>query len=144
MRHSLASIIDQEHKEMGRLKRFPAFGNSEAPPTSPNLNSPSSQIAGSTDKTHEVHKQVDELRTIMESNLDKTIQRGADLDTLEAQSRNLQDSSAQFSKNAGQVEQNLKWKKMRTAIIVSLVLLVVIAVVVGVGVIMAKKKKKNK
>jgi vesicle-associated membrane protein 4 len=138
---------------MGRFKPFQGLGGKRRSSvgmgdTKPDENTAESEalegLQESRDKTAQVQEQVDEVKSIMQQNVDKAIQRGETLEELEAQTSRLQESAGQFNKNAAQVKENLRWKKMRRAIIISVVVLVILAVLCAVAVIMMKKKKGKK
>lgn len=98
-------------------------------------------LQASRDKTAQVDQQVQEVTAIMQNNVRAVQERGENLENLEDKTARLQESSAQFSKNATKVKENLKWKQMRRAIIIAVVVIVILAVAGGVAAVMLKKKK---
>ena len=94
-------------------------------------------------KTEHVDAQVQEVTMVMQGNVQKVQERGEKLEDLEGKTARLEESSQQFSKNAKKVKENLKWKQMRRAIIISVVVIVILAVVAGIAAFMIKKNKKR-
>ncbi len=144
---------------MGRYKAFGGLGgkrkasvDQQAKEPEPDLAQPESETAQqlhqdletSQNKTEQVNTQVAEVTEIMQTNVDKTLERGEHLQDMESQVGRLQESSKQFKENAEDVKNKLRMKQMRRAIIISVVVIVIILVLVAVGVVMLKKKKTKK
>lgn len=115
--------------------------NDDGKPTDASTQAAMEELQKSRDKTSQVQEQVDEVTRVMENNVNKTLERGEQLEDLEAKTARLDVEAQQFNKNAAQVEKNLKWKQMRRAIIICVVVIVVLAVAGGIAAIMMKKKK---
>ncbi len=82
-------------------------------------------------QTKVVQKQVDEVVGIMQDNIQKVMQRGEQLDTLQDRTENLQQSSQQFRKGANRVRKQMWWKNMKMNLIIGGVLLLVILIIIG-------------
>ena len=67
----------------------------------------SSTPAAADSKTAQVQGEVDEVVGIMHDNINKVMQRGEQLETLQDKSANLQDSSQQFKRGASRVRKQM-------------------------------------
>ncbi|KAL3899438.1 MAG: hypothetical protein SGCHY_002051 [Lobulomycetales sp.] len=100
----------------------------------------SSSNAAANSKTAQVQGEVDEVVGIMHENINKVMQRGEQLDTLQNKTDNLQNSSAQFKRGASRVRKQMWWKNMKLNMIIGAVVLTIIIVIV-VSVTSSSKKK---
>ncbi|KAI8810248.1 synaptobrevin, partial [Cladochytrium replicatum] len=82
-------------------------------------------------KTVQVQRQVDEVVGIMQDNINKVMQRGEQLDTLQNKTEDLQNSSMQFRRGASRVRKQMWWKDMKMKLILGGVIAVIILVVIG-------------
>lgn len=81
------------------------------------------------EKTVQVQKQVDEVKGIMEKNVADAMNRGEQLNDLEAKTLALEEGSKSFAKNTKQVNSNLWWKNMKyTAIIVGIIVAIILVI----------------
>lgn len=81
-------------------------------------------------KSVKVQKQVDEVQGIMEKNVADAMNRGEQLNDLEAKTLALEEGSKSFAKNTKQVNSNLWWKNMKyTAIIIGIIVAVILIIV---------------
>jgi vesicle-associated membrane protein 4 len=94
---------------------------------------------GSIEKTQAVQKQVEDVTKIVSKDVDDMMERGEALDKLQEKSVQLQEGSKQFSKNAAEVKRRLRWKNMRMAIILTVIIFLIIAAVIAWAVISYKK-----
>ena len=85
----------------------------------------------STTNAKEVQGQVDEVVHIMNDNIQKVMQRGEHLDTLQDRTDNLQQSSMQFRRGANRVRKQMWWKNMKMNLIIGGVVLLIILIIVG-------------
>ncbi|KAJ3094279.1 hypothetical protein HDU96_001749 [Phlyctochytrium bullatum] len=90
----------------------------------------------SSSRTQQVQSQVDEVVGIMQENVNKVMQRGEHLDTLQNKTEDLQNSSQQFRKGASAVRKQMWWKdfKMKLilgGIIVAILIIIIVSIVVG-------------
>jgi vesicle-associated membrane protein 4 len=158
--HTDALYIPLRHTDMGRwsmkkkqqpspddatLKGNPEMAEGAAPPgTEPAPLYEGPRVAeGSLDKTQKRQQEVDEVKGIMEQNVNTMLERGENLQDLTTQTETLQNSSQQFSKNAAAVKKKLWWKNVKMGIIVAAILLVIVIAIVAWAVI-SNKKKGNK
>ncbi|KAJ3021562.1 hypothetical protein HKX48_008229 [Thoreauomyces humboldtii] len=88
-----------------------------------------------TTKTSQVQNQVDEVVGIMQENVNKVIQRGEHLETLNSKTDDLQNSSLQFKRGANRVRKQMWWKDMKLKLIlggvIGLIVIIIIATVVS-------------
>lgn len=89
-----------------------------------------SQVATSRDKAHEVKQEVDEVVDIMSQNIKKVVERGENLEDLEAKTDALQQSSKTFKTSANKVKRKMWWKNMKFTIILSIILIAIITLIV--------------
>ncbi|KAJ3128380.1 SNAP receptor, synaptobrevin [Nowakowskiella sp. JEL0407] len=86
-------------------------------------------------KTQQVQKQVDEVVGIMQDNIQKVMQRGEQLDSIQNKTDDLQNSSQQFRRGASRVRKQMWWKDMKMKLIlggiIGVILLVIIFSIVG-------------
>ncbi|KAI8813387.1 synaptobrevin-domain-containing protein [Cladochytrium replicatum] len=64
-------------------------------------------------------------------NINKVMQRGEQLDTLQNKTEDLQNSSMQFRRGASRVRKQMWWKDMKMKLILGGVIAVIILVVIG-------------
>jgi len=81
-----------------------------------------------TDKLHEVNLKVEEVRTVMQSNLQKTLERGEKLDIMVEKSEQLEKDSKSFEDESAKVKRMMRCRSYRTIICVS------VGISVGVGI----------
>ncbi|KAI8844218.1 synaptobrevin [Chytridium lagenaria] len=72
----------------------------------------------------------------MNENINKVMQRGEHLDTLQNKTEDLQSSSQQFRKGASAVRKQMWWKDLKMklilgGIIVAILIIIIVSVVVG-------------
>ena len=81
-------------------------------------------------KTAKVQKEVDEVKIIMEKNVNDAMARGERLDALEEKTLALEEGSKSFAKNSKQASSNLWWTNMKyTAIIVGIITAIILFIV---------------
>ncbi|KAJ3022279.1 SNAP receptor, synaptobrevin [Thoreauomyces humboldtii] len=90
-------------------------------------------------KTGQVQNQIDDVVGIMQDNINKVMQRGEQLDTLQDKTESLQDSSLQFKRGANNVRKAMWWKDMKLKIIIATIVLLIIIIIVAT--VVAEKKK---
>ncbi|KAI8823169.1 synaptobrevin [Fimicolochytrium jonesii] len=84
----------------------------------------------SSSKTGQVQNQVDEVVGIMQDNINKVMQRGEQLDTLQNKTDDLQNSSLQFKRGANRVRKQMWWKDMKMKLIIGGVIAAIIIIIV--------------
>ncbi|KAI8911534.1 synaptobrevin-domain-containing protein [Gorgonomyces haynaldii] len=80
-------------------------------------------------KTGNVQNQVDEVVGIMQNNINKVMQRGEQLDSLQNKTEDLQQSSLQFKRGANQVRKDMWWKDMKLKLIIGGIVAIVIVII---------------
>ncbi|KAI9018966.1 vesicle-associated membrane protein 1 [Hyaloraphidium curvatum] len=90
-----------------------------------------SSAAGSS-KTAEVQAQVDEVVQIMQQNVNKVVQRGEALESLQTKTDDLQQSSLQFKRGANAVRKEMWWRDMKLKIILGVVIAIILIIVIVV------------
>ena len=69
----------------------------------------------------------------MRQNIQRTEQRGSNLDDMENKTRNLEDSASRFKRGANRVRKDFWWKNVRMWVLIILGIAVVLALVIGLG-----------
>ncbi|KAJ3315370.1 hypothetical protein HDU76_002222 [Blyttiomyces sp. JEL0837] len=93
-------------------------------------------------KTGQVQAQVDEVVNIMNDNINKVMQRGEQLETLQNKTEDLQNSSLQFKKGANQVRKEMWWKDMKMKLILGGIVLAILIIII-VSIVVSTQKKNN-
>ncbi|TPX59688.1 hypothetical protein PhCBS80983_g02261 [Powellomyces hirtus] len=81
-------------------------------------------------KTNQVQNQVDEVVGIMQDNINKVMQRGEHLDTLQNKTDDLQNSSLQFKRGANRVRKQMWWKDMKMKLILGAVIAAILIIII--------------
>ncbi|KAJ3190264.1 SNAP receptor, synaptobrevin [Gaertneriomyces sp. JEL0708] len=89
-------------------------------------------------KTQQVQNQVDDVVGIMQDNINKVMQRGEQLDTLQNKTDDLQTSSLQFKRGANRVRKQMWWKDMKMKLILGGIIAVILIIII-VTVVQSKK-----
>jgi len=85
------------------------------------------------DKLAKVQQQVDEVTSVMRSNIDEALNRGERLDVLVDKAEDLRGGASQFQKSSTQLKRNFCKRNMKVIIcIVIVVLLIALAIILGV------------
>ncbi|KAJ3205602.1 hypothetical protein HK099_000759 [Clydaea vesicula] len=95
------------------------------------------QSNGGVHKAGQVQEQVDEVIGIMHKNIEKVMERGEKLDSLQTKTDDLQQGALQFKKGATKVRKQMWWKDLKLKLVIAGIILVIIAVIVTVA--MAQK-----
>ncbi|KAJ3159831.1 hypothetical protein HDU86_001483 [Geranomyces michiganensis] len=88
--------------------------------------------ADSSSKAAHVQNQVNEVTAIMQDNINKVMQRGEHLDTLQDKTDDLQNSSLQFKRGANRVRKQMWWKDMKMKLILGSVIAAILIIVIVV------------
>ncbi|KAG2188543.1 hypothetical protein INT44_001297 [Umbelopsis vinacea] len=67
----------------------------------------------------------------MQDNIDRVVDRGANLAQLQSKTDDLQATSGQFKRSANQVRKRMWWKDLKWKIIILVTLLIIIGIIVG-------------
>lgn len=87
----------------------------------------------SADKVVKVQKQVEDVKGIMEKNMQAAMTRGERLEDLEAKTTALEEGSKAFSRNTRTVRSKLWWKNLKYwAILIGIIALIVLVIVFSV------------
>ncbi|KAI9018965.1 synaptobrevin [Hyaloraphidium curvatum] len=95
--------------------------------------------AASATSTAQVQQELEEVKVIMQDNLNKAIERGENLQDLQLKTEELQESSQQFQKTAKEVKRQMWWKDTKMQIIIGVVVVCVLALIIGLSVGLSKK-----
>lgn len=76
-------------------------------------------------------EQVNEVSNIMSENINKILDRGGRLETLEDRSDMLSSGADEFRSSSRRVARKMWWQNMRINIFIGLVILVIVIVIVG-------------
>jgi len=85
--------------------------------------------AGKQDKLSQVQRQADDVTNVMRQNIEKTMQRGDQLDELDDKSVRLEESAQRFQKSAVKVNRMFclrSWRNMAIIVVLCIVVLVLI------------------
>nr|CDJ85876.1 Synaptobrevin domain containing protein [Haemonchus contortus]CDJ92753.1 Synaptobrevin domain containing protein [Haemonchus contortus] len=88
------------------------------------------QKSSQDERIQEMRRQVDEVKTVMASNVASIMERGERLDSIERRTDELQASSANFKLTAHRVQRKMCMMNAKWTIISVLVALIVIAVII--------------
>ncbi|KAI9106006.1 synaptobrevin [Phlyctochytrium arcticum] len=92
-----------------------------------------------TNKTAQVQSQVDDVVGIMQDNINKAMQRGEHLDSLQTKTDDLQNSSLQFKRGANRVRKQMWWKDMKMKLILAAIVVAIIIIIIVSSVTAANK-----
>ncbi|KAL8888028.1 MAG: hypothetical protein Q9215_004480 [Flavoplaca cf. flavocitrina] len=70
----------------------------------------------------------------MRQNIQRTEQRGSNLDDMEHKTDRMGEAAKQFNRGANRMHKNLKWKNVRMWVLIILGIAVVIALIIGLAV----------
>jgi vesicle-associated membrane protein 4 len=91
------------------------------------------QVEKQNAPTGEVQQQVDEVIGIMHTNIEKVVQRGEKLDTLQNKTEELQNGALSFKKTSTDIKNEMWWKNIKlTLAVVGIV--TTVCVIIGVTV----------
>lgn len=91
-----------------------------------------------SDKINRVKKEIDEVKVVMERNIEKVLDRGEKIEILLSKTEDLSYSSFDFKKNATRVKRKMWWKSKGACIALSVILLVIVGLIIF-GVLVSKK-----
>jgi len=87
--------------------------------------------AGGQSRTAQIQAQIDDTIGIMRDNINKTTERGQNLNQLQNKTNDLADSAQGFRRGANRVRKQMWWKdmKMRLCLIVGIIVLLAVIIV---------------
>ncbi|KAL8883702.1 MAG: hypothetical protein Q9192_007036, partial [Flavoplaca navasiana] len=92
---------------------------------------PNDHHDGGSDRTAALQAQIDDTVNVMRQNIQRTEQRGSNLDDMEHKTRGLEDSASRFKRGTNRVRKDFMWKNVRMWVLIILGIAVVIALIVG-------------
>jgi len=86
-----------------------------------------------TNKIAEVQEKVEQVKSLMRDNVDKTLENVEKLEDLEEKSANIENSAKIFEKNASNVKSVMRWKYIKmTLLIIGIVLLIFLVIFIPI------------
>ena len=82
------------------------------------------------DKTKQVQKEVDEVVGIMNENINKVMERGEKLDSLQMKTEDLQQGALQFKRGATRVRKQMWWKNMKLNLLIAVVVIIILLIII--------------
>jgi len=73
---------------------------------------------------------VEQVRGIMQQNIEKVIERGDKIEDLQANSEALAQNAQTFQRSSKQIHKQMYWKNMKLTIIIVVVVLVILAIII--------------
>lgn len=96
-------------------------------------NHPSANPSNSNDKLVQVQQQANAVIDIMKINIDKTIERGENLEMLEKKTIDLERNANQFRGGAEKLHRQQRWIYYRNRIFIFLLIIVVIVIILAIS-----------
>jgi vesicle-associated membrane protein 4 len=84
----------------------------------------------SNSKIQSVQKEVDEVVGIMNDNINKVMERGEKLDSLQEKTDDLQQSSLQFKRGATRVRKQMWFKNVKLNIAIAVVVIIILLIII--------------
>lgn len=81
-------------------------------------------------KIQELQKDVNQLTSVMQSNINKVMERGDRMDTLNERSELLSSRANEFRINARNVRRKFWWQNLRFQILIGIVILAIIIIII--------------
>lgn len=83
-----------------------------------------------SDKVLRVQKQVGEVVGVMQTNIDKVLDRGERLEDLQDKSDNLADTASDFNMRARRLQKKMWWRQMKMKICIGLGILIILIIII--------------
>ncbi|XP_013072811.1 vesicle-associated membrane protein 3-like isoform X2 [Biomphalaria glabrata] len=83
-----------------------------------------------TDNLDHLQNEVSEVTSLLKDNVEKVLQRGERIDTLQSRSEDLENNSTQFKRAAVQIKKKMWWKNCKMACILGSVIFLIIAIII--------------
>lgn len=87
------------------------------------------QLPGGT-KIKELQNDVNQLTSVMQSNINKVLERGDRMDTLNERSELLSSRANEFRINSRQLKRKFWWQNLRSRIIIGIVIAIITAIII--------------
>ncbi|ORZ37356.1 synaptobrevin, partial [Catenaria anguillulae PL171] len=81
-------------------------------------------------KTSAIQNQVNEVVGIMQNNINRVMERGERLDTLQGKTEDLNNSAGAFRRGATQVRRKMWWENMKLKAIIALVAVAILLAII--------------
>lgn len=91
-------------------------------------------------KAKQVQKEVDDVVGIMHENINKVMDRGEKLDSLQTKTEDLQQGALQFKRGASRVRKQMWWKNMKLNLIIAAVVIIILLLIILPIVLTSQKK----
>ena len=78
------------------------------------------------DKLHAVNSRVNEVKSVMHSNIEQVIRNTDAVENIEAKTENMRDTAKYFSKSSSDLERNYYWRNMKIKAILGCLVLIVV------------------
>ncbi|CAL1546052.1 unnamed protein product [Lymnaea stagnalis] len=82
------------------------------------------------DQLDHLQNEVTEVTSLLKDNVEKVLERGERIDTLQSRSEDLESSSSHFKRSAVQLKKKMWWKNCKMMCILGSVVFVIIAVII--------------
>jgi vesicle-associated membrane protein 4 len=82
-------------------------------------------------KTQQVQKEVDDVIGIMHTNIEKVVQRGEKLESLQSKTDDLQQGALQFKRGATTIRRQMWWKDLKFKIMIGIIFFVILAIIIA-------------
>lgn len=96
----------------------------------PSASNQPSALAGGQNKVKALQTNVDELTSVMQSNINKVLERGDRMDTLNERSELLSSRANEFRINSRNVRRKMWWENMKWQLIIGAVIITIIFLVI--------------
>ncbi|KAJ6260869.1 Synaptobrevin-1 [Drechslerella dactyloides] len=138
----LLSLADRTNLFLPLLSPSAAMSDQPYDPYIPSNNAPTTGAApapgGGQSRTAQIQAQIDDTIGIMRDNINKTTERGQNLNQLQNKTNDLADSAQGFRRGANRVRKAMWWKDMKMRLCLIGGVLILIAVIV-VPIVVTKK-----
>ncbi|XP_005098337.1 vesicle-associated membrane protein 8 [Aplysia californica] len=85
---------------------------------------------GRTGHLDHLETEVSEVTSLLKDNVEKVLERGERIDSLQSRSEDLECSSSHFKRSAVKIRKNMCWKNCKMSCILGVVIFLIIAVIV--------------
>jgi len=85
------------------------------------------------DKIKQIQGEVDEVKNVMVTNIEKILERGEKIELLVDKTENLSQSAFKFKKSSTQLKNAMWWKNVKLMIVIVIIVLLVIYVIIAIA-----------
>jgi len=93
------------------------------------------------DKLSAVSQKIDSVKVTMQENVSLALTNCVKLESIEAQTEELQQQAGVFKKNATELKNKMWWKNIKMWLAIGFIVIVILAIIIGVSV--SKSKSSN-